>query len=604
MWVVVLVGFIMISTYLLIQNHIIEGPKTLTHMDELQGITKLLSASQKYQDSAEEQKDVYPEKPSGLKPESKSEEVLRKVLGGHYKTTAGERHAINDAEVVCDDPVWCHISPPKESYYGFDDPGMDQRRWKMAQKLASEGANVFIERIVKVHTSPYYYIDGDRIFRNLQPLVDVFTDLKTGLDPLLPGNEHSFSPVRRRRLNAEADAEPETGAEEMRKIRMGRENSLRASESKRRLQENKIAELETTKALSVRGKQVVPSPYNFRVSDRAPVVEMGYTAFDKNMNTYFSGNFLGGNFVKREWWFDQWARVRDKLDFPFITMCSLNENWGPLSTNFPNRTAGWGACCNKPSQRIIHEFLNHDKTLMLVINQHSNLSHPKMLTLPRGLPLTWEHTSKVVWDSQRYNLHHVKKEVLLFAAASSWGKRPQILRCISDKMSRNDFEGHSDTPPEQLAKMKTDRRHYYRKLGRAMFGVALPGLGYDCFRTWELLTMGTIVVIERGVGLDRTLWRLPALLVDDFYDINPEMLRQAYVEAVYHRDDFEYERLSQSFWYEVIYNVSAAKSTQPLLDKFPMRAEKRNFARPKEPYDCWKTDSCGPGTKRTPRNYC
>ena len=51
--------------------------------------------------------------------------------------------------------------------------------------LAAKGTQVFLERIVKVHTSPYYYIDGDRIFRNLQPLVDIFTDVKTGLDPLL-----------------------------------------------------------------------------------------------------------------------------------------------------------------------------------------------------------------------------------------------------------------------------------------------------------------------------------------------------------------------------------------------------------------------------------
>ena len=38
-----------------------------------------------------------------------------------------------------------------------------------------------------------------------------------------------------------------------------------------------------------------------------------------------------------------------------------------------------------------------------------------------------------------------------------------------------------------------------------MFGLGLPGLGYDCFRTWELLTMGSIVVTERGVGYDRTV---------------------------------------------------------------------------------------------------
>ncbi len=550
-WVAVGVLCILASTYWLVHNHIIDGDISLSQMDESMNVAKLLQSSQMYAKNSNEEGGTgvheYPHR------EKRGQQNVKATL------------QIGDIE--CGDEVWCKVEPPQESYFGFDVHDIDSARWKEAQMLASKGTQVFLERIVKVHTSPYYYIDGDRIFRNLQPLVDIFTDVKTGLDPLLPGKEHLFSPVRRR------------------------------------LQE-KVKTLDTTKALSVNGRQVVPTPYNYRVSDRAPVVEMGYTAFEKDMNTFFSGNFLGGNFVKREWWFEEWSKVKDRLDFPFITMCSLNENWGPLSTNFPNRTAGWGACCNKKSQRVIHEFLNHDKTLMLVINQHSNISHPKILTLPRGLPLTWEHTSKVVWDSQRYNLKEVKKEQLLFAAASSWGKRPQILRCISDKMDKADFEGHSDTPKEELARMKVDRRHYYRKLGRAKFGVALPGLGYDCFRTWELLTMGTIVVLERGVGLDRTLWRLPALLVDDFYDINPKMLRQAYVEAVYRRDDFEYERLSQSFWYEVIYNVSAAKSTAPLLEKFPMRAEKKNFMRPKEPFSCAKTDSCGVGTKRTPKNYC
>ena len=38
--------------------------------------------------------------------------------------------------------------------------------------------------------------------------------------------------------------------------------------------------------------------------------------------------------------------------------------------------------------------------------------------------------------------------------------------------------------------------------------------------------------MERGVGMDRTLWRLPALLVDDFDEINPELLHSAYVEVI------------------------------------------------------------------------
>lgn len=147
--------------------------------------------------------------------------------------------------------------------------------------------------------------------------------------------------------------------------------------------------------------------------------------------------------------------------------------------------------------------------------------------------------------------------------------------------------------------------------------------------------MGSIVVLERGVGFDRTvrihtsliamhtfcwhtnsqyfssllmvtlqMYRLPALFVEDFYDITPDLLRQAYIEALYRADDFEFERLRQSFWYGVISNVSATMSVQTILDKFPMSAEEENFARPREPYECGKTNTCGKGTKRTPKMSC
>lgn len=100
------------------------------------------------------------------------------------------------------------------------------------------------------------------------------------------------------------------------------------------------------------------------------------------------------------------------------------------------------------------------------------------------------------------------------------------------------------------------------------------------------------------------MYRLPALFVEDFYDITPELLRVAYVEALYRADDFEFERLKQSFWYGVISNVSATMSVQTILDKFPMEAEEPNFARPRVPYACGTTNTCGKGTKRTPKISC
>ena len=80
-----------------------------------------------------------------------------------------------------------------------------------------------------------------------------------------------------------------------------------------------------------------------------------------------------------------------------------------------------------------------------------------------------------------------------------------MLRCVSNKVSLNDFEGHVDTPKLEMSKTKSNRRRYYEKLASSRFGLSLPGLGYDTFRTWELMTMGSIIVIERGVGFDRTV---------------------------------------------------------------------------------------------------
>ena len=86
-------------------------------------------------------------------------------------------------------------------------------------------------------------------------------------------------------------------------------------------------------------------------------------------------------------------------------------------------------------------------------------------------------------------------------------------------MKPKDFDGHVKNPKGA----RLSREAYYEKLTGARFGLGLPGLGYDTFRAWELMTMGTIVVLEKAVGFDRSMYRLPALLLEDFDLIKPEV---------------------------------------------------------------------------------
>ena len=66
-------------------------------------------------------------------------------------------------------------------------------------------------------------------------------------------------------------------------------------------------------------------------------------------------------------------------------------------------------------------------------------------------------------------------------------------------------------------------------------------------------------------------------------------------------DEFEFERLTQSFWWKIISNVSSSKSSQPLMDVFPMKAQDTRFMRPKENYICDDPKKC---EMRTPKKLC
>ena len=94
-------------------------------------------------------------------------------------------------------------------------------------------------------------------------------------------------------------------------------------------------------------------------------------------------------------------------------------------------------------------------------------------------------------------------------------------------------------------------------------------------------------------------------MVEDFDLVTPELLRTAYVEALYRANEFEYVRLTNQFWQNFIWNVSSTMSAEALYDLFPLEAEDITFTRPAEPYDCGeRMEKCGPGTKRTPKSSC
>ena len=51
------------------------------------------------------------------------------------------------------------------------------------------------------------------------------------------------------------------------------------------------------------------------------------------------------------------------------------------------------------------------------------------------------------------------------------------------------------------------------------------------------------------------------LLVDDFSVITSELLRIAYIEAIYRVYDFQFEKLNQNFWWDFLRNITTPSAT-------------------------------------------
>ena len=244
---------------------------------------------------------------------------------------------------------------------------------------------------------------------------------------------------------------------------------------------------------------VIPDNYDFRKANRSPIVQFGHFAFSRvNHSQSFNGPLIGRGFLGIKSIYNVWSEVRDHIDVQWILTCNSNENWGLLSTEFPNRTIDWKQCCDKR----IDSMLNHNKTLLFLVNQHHNMTHPKILTLPRGLPIYTERRAIILWDILRTWSESVQKDTLVFTSGSSWRHRPYITECIAKKFKPEDLQINM---VEKDRKNKIGVSDYYMKLVKARTGIALSGLGYDTFRLWEYLTLGTVPVLEKGIGLDKTV---------------------------------------------------------------------------------------------------
>ena len=457
---------------------------------------------------------------------------------------------------------WRDVPMPATSHFVDFEPPSDALRWNQALMQAARGEQVLLERVLRVIRSPTDLFESDKSFKWLHRVAD-----------------------------------------------------FHKSSTK---EDNWLTDLSRVKGT------------------RAPVVMLGYRKFEHD---HYEGPLtsipsMGPGEIMR-------AGKAFIVPRRIVAVGNMDENWGWLSTYFLNRTVPWALSFDshddpfsteyRTPQQQVQDILDNDNIVALVVSQHHNISHPKVISLPLGL----EHSqSRDIYTSMmRAANRGLKKDILLFSAGSNYAYRPAIRACIAAKFPSGDKAFVFST-------QKMAREAYRLKLLGSMASVAMPGLGacrcppslilyaplpirlchsvtlslclsvslslclsacllvclcltvslsfslslsntprpgYDTYRLWESLAAGAMPVVERGMGMDRTLYRLPVLLLDDYDELTPALLRQAYVEALYRADDWEYERMTRRWWERLIFDISYSGSIEPLLHFHPMRAEDTGF---------------------------
>jgi len=93
------------------------------------------------------------------------------------------------------------------------------------------------------------------------------------------------------------------------------------------------------------------------------------------------------------------------------------------------------------------------------------------------------------------------------------------------------------------------RTQTWKNISKYTFVVSPFGHGFDCIRTFEALCLGCIVIMKKSF-LDIIYTDLPVLLVNEWSDINEELLKNTMINFC--NKTFNYDKLKMEYWVKYV----------------------------------------------------
>ena len=192
--------------------------------------------------------------------------------------------------------------------------------------------------------------------------------------------------------------------------------------------------------------------------------------------------------------------------------------------------------------------------------QNCVIKHKKMTQLPIGLDYhTMSNNNHHKWGNYQTPM---KQEIVLSGISNNslpfWERK---LKCYSNfhfninSYDRGDAINSIDKNLVDYETHQIKRDETWNKMTSYCFIISPHGNGLDCHRTWEALHLGCIPIVKKS-SLDNMYDNLPVLIVNEWSDININLLNSTINKFRNIKDNFDYDKLRLEHWVSKIkYNI-------------------------------------------------
>jgi hypothetical protein len=229
------------------------------------------------------------------------------------------------------------------------------------------------------------------------------------------------------------------------------------------------------------------------------------------------------------------------IDFPFILVSGDSDDIMPYDLLKPE---------------IFDKFISNP-FLLHWFSQNIDASHPKLTAIPIGLDYHTIADGKIEpwWGEKETPV--VQEKFIINLEKPPFEERKLNIYCNFKNSIRGRF-GEKDRKtsliqiPQDLLIIENEkitRKGTWKNMTKYAFVLSPHGNGLDCHRTWEALVLGCIPIVKKS-SLDVLYEDLPVLIVDNWSDINKEMLQNTILK--YSTAEFNYDKLTLKYWINLI----------------------------------------------------